>query len=60
MMPLQWSSLNALAILPSLVELKFKGNPLLEGKRTLLLNHISMFGFLLVIRLLDQTISDCR
>jgi len=42
------------------VELKFKGNPLLEGKRTLLLNDVSMFGLLLVIRLLDQIISDCR
>lgn len=31
---LQWSSLNALATLPSLMELKFKGNPLLQGKES--------------------------
>lgn len=33
--PLQWSSLNVLDTFPSLVELKFKGNPVLQGEESI-------------------------
>ena len=64
-LPLQWSSLNALAVLPSLVELKFKDNPLLQGK--IICTHdncwttcFNVWTAVVLNVLFDQRISDCR